>query len=255
MNALGADRAAAAERPATLHDRVLDVLGPAIAAGDLPAGAVLTLEGIEARFGVSRTVAREAVRVLESMGLATGRRRVGITIQPRALWNVFDRRVIRWRLAGRDRQAQLRSLTELRAAVEPAAAAAAAHNATAEQRSRLEELAAAMTVSGEAGDLDTFLEQDIAFHRLVLLGSGNEMFAAIADVVAEVLTGRTVHHLMPPRPRPEALRGHRDVAAAVAAGDAGAARDAMQRIVAEVLAREGLPDREPLPAPEVRRRG
>ncbi|OZM83038.1 FadR/GntR family transcriptional regulator [Pseudonocardia sp. MH-G8] len=252
MSALGVDPAVAAERPTTLHDRVLDVLGPAIAAGDLPPGAVLTLDRIETRFEVSRTVAREAVRVLESMGLATGRRRVGISVQPRERWNVFDRRVVRWRLAGRGRQEQLRSLTALRAAVEPPASAAAAHHATAEQREQLADLAAAMTVSGEAGDLDTFLEQDIAFHGLVLRGSGNEMFAALADVVAEVLTGRTVNRLMPARPRPEALEGHRAVAAAVVAGEADAARDAMQEIVAEVLARRGLPDREPPPGVDVR---
>ncbi|MHA6628882.1 FadR/GntR family transcriptional regulator [Pseudonocardia sichuanensis] len=255
MSALGVDPAVAAGRPTTLHDRVLDVLGPAIAAGDLPPGAVLTLDRIEARFEVSRTVAREAVRVLESMGLATGRRRVGIRVQPREQWNVFDPRVVRWRLAGRGRQEQLHSLTALRAAVEPPASAAAAHHATPEQRERLADLAAAMTISGEAGDLDTFLEQDIAFHGLVLRGSGNEMFAALADVVAEVLTGRTVNRLMPARPRPEALQGHRAVAAAVVAGDADAARDAMQGIVAEVLSRRGLPDRDPLPPVEVRRRG
>ena len=33
---------------------------------------------------------REAIRVLESMGMVTSRRRVGVTISPRSEWNAFD---------------------------------------------------------------------------------------------------------------------------------------------------------------------
>ena len=62
-----------------LHDNVLTGLGADIVSGALPAGAVINLEGVGAQYGVSRSVAREAVRVLESMGLVASRRRVGIT--------------------------------------------------------------------------------------------------------------------------------------------------------------------------------
>ena len=61
-----------------------------IAAGTLAVGQVLTLD-ICQEYAV-RSVAREAIRVLESMGLVASRRRVGITIQPRHKWNVFDPR-------------------------------------------------------------------------------------------------------------------------------------------------------------------
>ena len=64
--------------------------------------------------------------MLESMGMVASRRRVGITIQPPEKWNVFDPRVIRWRLDSDDRAAQLVSLSELRRGFEPAAAALAA---------------------------------------------------------------------------------------------------------------------------------
>ena len=49
-------------RMAGLHDKVLDVLGREIAAGDHPPGAVLRTEEMEQRFGISRSVAREVVR-------------------------------------------------------------------------------------------------------------------------------------------------------------------------------------------------
>ena len=97
-----------------LHEHVLARLGPAIVAGDVAEGAVLRIEEIEREHGVSRTVARDAVKVLESLQVVTSRRRVGVTVRPRSEWNLFDPRLIRWRLAGPDREQQLRSLSELR---------------------------------------------------------------------------------------------------------------------------------------------
>ncbi|WP_285504875.1 FCD domain-containing protein [Actinokineospora sp. NBRC 105648] len=208
-------------------------LGPAIVSGEYPAGTVLRTEELERSYRVSRTVAREALRVLESMRLVSSRRRVGITVRPRAEWNLYDPMVIRWRLACDDRVHQLRSLTELRSASEPVAAALAARRATPEQAGHLTVLAVRLRSSTH--DLHEFLVHDIAFHRLVLAASGNEMFAQLGDVVGEVLTARTHLHLMPERPHPEAVRLHAAVAEAIAAGDPDRAETAMRAIVTEVM--------------------
>ncbi|MBD0323767.1 MAG: FadR family transcriptional regulator, partial [Aldersonia sp.] len=85
-----------------MHGNVVAGLGIGVVSGRLAAGQVITLDGIGAEYGVSRGVAREAIRVLESMGLVASRRRVGITIQSREDWHVFDPRVIRWRLEAGD---------------------------------------------------------------------------------------------------------------------------------------------------------
>jgi DNA-binding FadR family transcriptional regulator len=182
---------------------------------------------------VSRTVAREAVRVLESMGMVTTRRRVGVTVAAATHWNVFDPMVIRWRLAGRGREAQLRSLSELRAGFEPAAARYAAGRATPQQCGTLTGAVMDMAVHGRSGDLQAYLDADILFHRTLLEATGNEMFGALAAVVAEVLTGRTTHGLMPMNPNPAAVRLHADVAQAVQSGDADAAHAAMSHIISE----------------------
>ena len=71
-----------------LHERILGLLGEAIVHGTHPAGTVLRIEELEAQYGVSRTVVREAVKVLESMALVASRRRVGVTVQPLARWNL-----------------------------------------------------------------------------------------------------------------------------------------------------------------------
>jgi DNA-binding FadR family transcriptional regulator len=217
-----------------LHASVLDTIGLRIATGDLAEGGVLTLDGIKDEFGVSRTVARETMRVLESMGLVTSRRRVGITVQPRTSWQVYDPRLIWWQLAGPNRDAQLRSLTELRIAVEPVAAARAAWNASARERDRLLDLAARMREEGEAGALEEFLELDVEFHTLLLETCGNEMFAALEGVVAVVLRGRTSLGLMPKNPVPSALDLHEEVARAVAARRPEEAELAMRALLAEV---------------------
>ena len=216
-----------------LHDDVLDALGRRIVGGDLPPGSVLTLDAVDAEYDVSRSVSREAVRVLESMGMLASRRRVGVTVLPRTDWHVFDPRLIRWRLDSDDRIAQLRSLSELRSGFEPVAAALAAERATAEQCGTLAAAVSDMVVHGRAGELEAFLAADILFHRTLLEAAGNEMMAAMSEVVAEVLAGRTHHHLMPTHPKDEAIDLHDQVARAVRARDSLGARAAMPAIIDE----------------------
>ena len=178
-----------------MHERVLEAVGIAIASAELPPGSRLTLEGLQQEYGISRTVARDTMKVLESMNLVYSRRRVGIVVQERSMWNVFDPKLVRWRLASDRREIQYSSLTELRIAVEPIAAAGAARRASASERAALVSLAAELRRLGEAGDLQAFLAVDIKFHQLLLRSCGNEMFMALEGMVAEVLTSRTVRDL------------------------------------------------------------
>lgn len=191
---------------------------------------------LEERFEVSRTVIREAIRVLESMHLVASRRRVGVTVRPAEEWNVYDPRVIGWRLAGPDRPRQLRSLTVLRSAVEPVAAGLAARHATPRQCAELTEHAMGMVATSRGQQLDAYLVHDTAFHRVILNASGNEMFARLGDVVAAVLTGRTHHHVMFTDPDPAAVTLHVQVAEAVRVGDADRAEELTREITAGAMA-------------------
>lgn len=221
----------------SLHHRAIENLGTRIINGELPAGHVMLAEQLEGELQVSRSVIREAVRVLQSLGLVETIKRVGIRVLPVSRWNPFDQQVIRWRLSSEGRGAQLRSLAELRSAVEPAAAELAALNAPESLRRELVDAAHAMRDAGHAGDVPRFLELDIAFHSLLLSGSGNEMFANLMGQVAETLTGRTMHGLMPDHPHEAALQWHVDLAEAVSAGDAQAAREASARIMGRTMSR------------------
>lgn len=227
--------------PTDLHGDVLDDLGRRIAAGELTDSEVLTLAQLEAEYGASRTLVREAVRVLESMGMLTSRRRVGITVQPRTQWDEFDPKIIQWTLDGPDRQQHLVALMELRVAVEPMAAALAARRASNAQRAEIQRLAEVLDDLGgrELGDSEPYLDADLAFHALVLAASGNSLLAALERPVREVLTGRTRHGLHPGIPAPGTLEQHLRVAVDIAKGDDAAAelhsREHLRGVWGEIL--------------------
>lgn len=218
-----------------LRGHVLETLGQEVCGNLLPAGQTFTTESLEDRFQVSRPVVREALRSLESLGLITPKRRVGMTVQPFSEWNVYDPQVIRWRLAGANRVAQLRSITELRAAVEPAAARMAAVRTPLSQAADLVALAGRLWQAGAEGDTEAFLDLDLEFHSLILEMSGNEMFAKLHHIVAEILIGRTTYGLTPQYPAPEALQLHVDIATAIQSGDADRAAAAVLAITARSL--------------------
>ena len=97
-----------------LPARPLDERGTAVAGGRTPSGTNFAVEDLEVRSRRSSSVVR-AVRVPESLGMVTSRRRVGLTMQPVRGGNVHDRRVICGRPAG-GRGGQVRWLTTAGAA-------------------------------------------------------------------------------------------------------------------------------------------
>ena len=215
-----------------LAGTVADKLGRAIAGGEHKPGDVLRTEDLAERFTVSRTVVREAVQALQSKRLLRSSPRVGLTVRPVCDWHLYDPDVIRWRLAGPARAALLDELTELRGAVEPAAAFAAAKRGDRDQRTKLLESSARMRAAAAARDRKAFLEADIEFHQIVLAMCGNPLFAQLAPVTEELLRGRSELKLLPTAPDPADANRHD----AVAAGDPRAAEAAMRAVVAESLA-------------------
>jgi len=217
-----------------LHQGLLDALGVEIVGGESRAGVVMSIDELAEAHSVSRSVVREVLRVMASMGLVASTRGVGTVVLPVRSWNVFDPQVVRWRLASANRMAQLRSLAELRAAFEPEAAALAAMRADDATVGSLVGMAARLWVAGHT-DGSEFLELDVTFHTLVLEASGNEMFASLAPAVSEILQGRVRHNLTPPLPADAALERHMALARAIQKREPDAARAAARRIVDESI--------------------
>ena len=93
-----------------------------------------------------------------------------------------------------------------------------------------------MAQTGPKGELSAYLEHDIVFHRTLLEASGNALLAGFAPFVAEALTGRTDHDLMPDIPEQGAIDWHVEVAAAIADGHPELAEETTRRIVTEAQA-------------------
>jgi DNA-binding FadR family transcriptional regulator len=207
-------------------DRVLNAVGRAVVDGSMRAGDTDTVEGIEQRTGASRSIVREATRVLGSLGMLRAGRRVGLRVMAREEWNVLDPQVIRWRLDSDDRETQLEELRDLRLAVEPEAARRAALGRGSQAKASLAATAAALKRAASQGDRAAFLEADRELHGQVLALSGNSMFIRLQTVIEEALRERSD---LNPEPHDVAL--HVEVAAAVGAGDADRAALIMRDIV------------------------
>jgi DNA-binding FadR family transcriptional regulator len=81
------------------HSYVINEVGRAIVAGEMPVGTNLPNDAeMMDRFGVSRTVLREALKTLEAKGLVEARAKVGTRVLPQSRWNLFDRQVLAWKL-------------------------------------------------------------------------------------------------------------------------------------------------------------
>ncbi len=216
-----------------VHDALVERLGSAIVHGEHPAGTRLVTGDLADQSGASRSAAREAVRVLESLGLVEVRRKAGVRVLPPENWSVYAPEVIGWRLSGPERARQLAELSQLRSAVEPLAARLAAGDATPPQRRILMDAVTEMARTEHDANGPDYLGADMLFHKTLLEASGNAMLAALADVVGAVLVGRTAHDLMPHDANPDAVRWHHDVAFAIVSGRADDAAAGMRRIVSE----------------------
>ncbi|KHL26397.1 GntR family transcriptional regulator [Croceibacterium mercuriale] len=211
---------------------MLDTLGKAIVVGRYETRPFPTEAEIAKTFGVSRSVTREAVKMLTAKGLVSARPRQGTVVQPSSQWNLFDADVLRWLLDRKFSIQLLRQFSQLRIAIEPEAAAlAAVHHSPAELAAIREGLH--RMERADAGDGDA-LEADIAFHVAVLRASGNPFYAQFQQMVATALR-TSIRFTNRIKGRTASIADHAAVADAIAARDATGSRTAMQRLIGDVL--------------------
>src|SRR3954470_18929756 len=131
---------------ATSTGRVREQLQHAILEGALKPGERLRAEALAQRYGTSRTPVREALLQLEAQGL--------VEVEPNrgAVVRAFDR-------------ADLLDLYEVRALLEPAAAAKAAHNIAADDIARLQANCDGAQAAGDDADAQIALNEE--FHRII----------------------------------------------------------------------------------------
>lgn len=158
--------------------RVAAAIAAEIADGRLHEGDRLPTETVlAARFGVSRSVVREAIAGLRSDGLLRSRQGLGTFV-------VSQRETATLRIDA-DLMSDLvvfRNVFELRAILEIKAAALAAVRADEHQRARITEALDRMKKASNW--LDDGVTADLDFHRCVATASGNPYIATVVGFLA-----------------------------------------------------------------------
>jgi DNA-binding FadR family transcriptional regulator len=218
-----------------LHGRVAYDLGTEILRGDFAPATILPREAeLMERFGVSRTVLREALRTLTSKGLIESRPRIGTRVRPRDAWNLLDADVLEWysRVA-KPMQFALK-LQEMREMIEPYAAALAAANHDEHAMARLAEAHQAML---DARNVDEWVRADLRFHLSVLNACSNELLVPLGTLIERTLEAQLQLNARRAEVFNASMAEHTAVFDAIAKRKSSAARHAMAGLLGVTRAR------------------
>jgi len=211
---------------------MLDSIGRAIVTGEYDGRTFPTEADLARAHGVSRSVTREAVKMLTAKGLLSARPRQGTVVRPPAHWNLFDSDVLRWLLERQFSLDLLRQFNQLRVAIEPEAAALAARFA---DQADMDEIAAGLAGMRAAGEgREDPLEADIAFHVAILRAAKNPFYSQFRDMVGTALR-TSIRFTNRIDGRNTSIADHAAVMHAIAARDPEAARAAMRALINDVL--------------------
>ncbi|THD44031.1 MAG: FadR family transcriptional regulator [Bradyrhizobium sp.] len=211
-----------------LYEQVADQIGDLIRAGEFAAGGRLPAERDLAKtLGVSRPVVREALVALEIAGLVEVRTGSGAfvlerRIEPPPRVNAGDGPT---------------DILTARMLIEGEIAALAAEIASRDDVARLAAFIDQMTADHDAGR--PWSAADLGFHVAIASATGNAALATVVErlwqeqhaPVFSILSQRT--HLE--ANWAETLRGHQAILAAIGAGKAEDAREAMRAHLRQVL--------------------
>ncbi len=142
----------------------------------------MTETQLAAEYGVSRTVAREAVSRLQALGILEGRKRKGLLVRHPDPLRLLSSSLPSLAAAPDD----WRELAQLRYALEVGAIELATRNATDKQIERLEEIASQMEHAlREDYQSAHAVALDLEFHAEILRMTGSRMIAGMQQVLVQ----------------------------------------------------------------------
>jgi DNA-binding FadR family transcriptional regulator len=185
------------------------------------------------QYKASRSVLREAVKMLTAKGLLKARPRQGTWVQSEEHWNLLDPDVLRWMLERKFSLKLMIEFTQVRMSVEPGAAALAARTAGPAQRVAIKDAIDRM-LAADRGEDDP-LESDIAFHVSVLMASGNPFYAQLREMIETALRFSIRRTNAYKGVKLASVLDHKRVADAIIAQDSAGAERAMRSLIEEAL--------------------
>jgi len=165
-----------------LHKDVAEIISEKIIAGEWPAHTFLPSEAeLCKKMGVSRTVIREAIKVLENSGLVRIDRGFG-TVVLEAHHDSVSRPL---KLLLRRKAGELKHLMEVRKIIEVAVAGLAARRRSQENLKALEQ--ALQIMREQPGDSEDYVNADLVFHAEIARATKNPTVLIILDPLRELL--------------------------------------------------------------------
>ncbi len=210
---------------------LVNTMGKSIATGEYPVGENIPMEPeLVAQFDVSRTVVREAVKVLSGKGLVKTARRYGTRVCAYEDWNLLDPDVIGWHdPASRAADRLYIDVSNFRCIIEPEAAALAAVNATDNQRKFILEAARAIQADKEFNI--NLVGPDYHFHSGILDATQSLVLKQFRGLLHAILVFTYEKRYNENLSFPQAKRNHLITAEAIVAGDAEGARESMRNML------------------------
>ena len=184
------------------------------------------------QFNVSRSVVREAVKMLTAKGLLSARPRQGTRVEPSENWNVLDPDVLRWLLDRKFSLTLLEEVTDIRFAIEPIAAMRAAERATEESLANIE-MGLSRMAAARNGE-DDALESDIFFHKAILAASKNRFLSEFEGLIESALKFSIRFTNRFKGVEFASVEDHGKVFSAIKDGNPAGARAAMEDLLTEV---------------------
>jgi len=213
-----------------LYQQVVNDLGMRIVRGEFRTGDTFPNETeLSLSLGVSRTVTREAIKVLSEKGLVAARPKTGTQVRPRSDWNLLDGDILNWEYEVGPKDIFLHRLSEVRLIIEPAASELAAQRATADELAAMEAAYREMVASVET--TEAYIAADMRFHAAIVKASHNEMLEQIVGVirVALIASRKITSHI--PGGSQDALPIHFEVLDAIRNRQPEAASQTMRQLV------------------------
>lgn len=213
-----------------LHGEIVHGIGVRILRGELRPGDPLPGEAeLGSELGVSRTVLREAVKVLAAKGLVEPRPKTGTRVRARHFWNLLDPDVLAWRLEAGADERFFPDLIEVRLLIEPAAARLAALRATDKEIELLESLYAEMAEAVD--DVEAYVGADLRFHAAILSSCHNELLEQLSGTLRAVFRASFALTTSLPGASASALPRHRAIVEAIAGRDEDEAETATRALI------------------------
>ena|SRR6185295_5130136 len=211
------------------YEQVAEQIRRLITDGTLKPGDLLPPEReLAVKLGVGRSSIRDAVRTLEVMGILEPRQGHGTVVRDLST----DALVVPLASVLTRKREMIHELLDVRRMIEPALAARAAKNATAEEIAHMEDILRRHEIKLRRGE--DAVDEDGEFHYAIALAARNSVVQRVLDVLMDLLRESRSRSLQVPGRPQRSFDGHRRVLRAIQRRDARAAENAVRQHLKEI---------------------